>query len=348
MKKLLKELTETPGVSGDENRIRKLIIEKVEDHADSIETDEMGNLIARKGESGKTLMIAAHMDQIGLAVKRIDENGFVKFTKVGGMFETGVINQRFRVHTSKGEDVFGAASAKPPHLMKDEGDNIREVPKMSNLFLDIGAEDKEDAKEMGVRVGDYISYDRTLEELGNDYVTSPALDNRVGCLLAIETLKRFDEDYELVVVFSTQEEVGTKGAQTSTFGIDPDVALALDISMAGNVPGIEPDETEVETGDGAGIDMLQAGGRGLITSSKVRDWLIETAEDNDHNYHRALYEGGATDAASIYISRDGIPTGSIGVPTRHIHSPTEVVKISDIEDTVNFLEDALKSMRQYF
>ncbi len=348
MKQLLKELVETPGVSGDEHQIREVIREKVEEHADEIEVDDMGNLVARKGDGDKTLMVAAHMDQIGLTVKRIDENGFLRFTKVGGMFETGVINQRFRIHTSEGGDIFGVASAKPPHLQKGENDNIREVPEMSKLFIDIGAEDEEDAEEMGVRVGDYISYDRELEELGNDYVTAPAFDNRVGCAVAIEALKKFDEDYELAIVFSTQEEVGTKGARTSAFGIDPDIALAVDISMAGGVPGIEPDESDVETGDGAGIDMLQAGGRGLITPEKVRNWLLETAEDEDHNYHRALYEGGATDAASIYISRDGIPTGSLGIPTRHIHSPTEVVKISDVEETVDFLEDAFGTMEDYF
>lgn len=348
MKELLQELVETPGVSGNEHQIRETIREKVEDIADDIEVDNMGNLIARKGDGDMTLMIAAHMDQIGLTVKRIDENGFLKLSKVGGMFETGVINQRFRIHTSDGEDIYGVASAKPPHLQKGKDDNIREVPKMSNLFIDIGAEDREDAEEMGVRVGDYISYDRDLEELGNDYVTAPAFDNRVGCLVAIEALKRFDGDYELAVVFSTQEEVGTKGARTSAFGIDPDVALAVDISMAGGVPGIEPDESDVETGSGVGIDMLQAGGRGLITPEKVRNWLLETAEEEDYNYHRALYEGGSTDAASIYISRDGIPTGSIGVPTRHIHSPAEVVKISDIEDTIEFMEDAFRTLEDYF
>jgi len=346
MEKLLKELVEAHGVSGNESEIRELIKQKVEKHADSLETDKMGNLIARKGSGGKKLMIATHMDQIGLSVRRITEEGFIKISKVGGMFETGIINQRFTVHSSYGDQVTGVVAAKPPHLMKKE--EIREVPEMKDLFIDIGAEDEEDVKDAGIRVGDYVSYERGFEKLLNDYVTAPAFDNRVGCATLIKLLKRFDEDYELVAVFSTQEEVGTKGVRTSTFDIDPDVALAIDTGMAGDVPGISPDESDDATGDGAGIDMVQASGRGLISPESIREWLIETAEEKDHNYFRSLYEGGATDAASIQIQRDGYPTGSISIPTRHIHSPTEVVKLSDIEETVEFLEDAFSTMEEYF
>lgn len=348
MKELLRKLVETPGVSGSESKIREVIREKVEEHADSIEEDDFGNLVVRKGSGDKSLMLMAHMDQIGLSVRRITEDGFIKISKVGGMFETGVVNQRFTIHSSYGGEVTGIAAAKPPHLMKGEGDNIREVPEMKNLFIDIGAEDEEDVKEAGIRIGDYISYDRDFDELRNDYVTAPAFDNRVGCTALVEVLKKFDEDYELVAVFSAQEEVGTKGAKTSTFNIDPDVALALDTGMAGDVPGIDPDESDDSTGDGVGIDMVQAGGRGLISPESIRNWLIETAEDNDHNYFRSLYDGGATDAASIQLQRDGVPTGSISIPTRHIHSPTEVVKMSDIEETVDFLEDAFSSMENHF
>lgn len=348
MKKLLKELVETPGVSGDEHRIREKIEEKVEDHANSMNEDEFGNLIVRKGEGDKSLMIMAHMDQIGLSVRRITEDGYIKISKVGGMFETGVINQRFNIYSSEGEEVSAIAAAKPPHLMKGEDKNIREVPKMQQLFLDVGAEDEEDVEDTGIRVGDYVSYDRDMTELGNDYVTAPAFDNRVGCTALIEALKSFDEDYELIAVFSAQEEVGTKGAKTSTFNVDPDVALALDTGMAGDVPGIDPDESDDSTGDGVGIDMVQAGGRGLISPKNIRDWLIETAEEEDHNYFRSLYDGGATDAASIQLQRDGIPTGSLSIPTRHIHSPVEVVKLSDLEETVEYLKDAFNTMEEYF
>jgi endoglucanase len=348
MKQLLRELVETPGVSGDEHRIREKIKEKVVDHSDTVKEDDFGNLIARKGEGEKSLMIMAHMDQIGVSVRRITEDGYIKISKVGGMFETGVINQRFSIHSSESGEISAIAAAKPPHLMKGEDQSIREVPKMKQLFLDVGAEEEEDVKDMGIRVGDYVSYERKLSELGNDYVTGPAFDDRVGCTVLIEALKAFDGDYEFIAVFSAQEEVGTKGAKTSTFSVDPDVALALDTGMAGDVPGIEPDESNDSTGDGIGIDMVQAGGRGLISPEKIRNWLIETAENEDHTYFRSLYDGGATDAASIQLQRDGVPTGSLSVPTRHIHSPVEVVKMSDLEIAVDFIEDSFQTMEDYF
>ncbi len=346
MKELLQELVETPGVSGNEHRIRDVIRSHVEDEADSIEVDDLGNLIARKGSGDKTLMVVAHMDQIGLTVRRIDENGFIHVSKVGGMFEVGASNQRVTIHASDGDDVTGVIGMKPPHLQK--GDERKQVPEMKKLFVDIGAEDADDVEELGIRVGDYISYDRDFTELAGDRVTGPAFDDRVGCAVAIDAFNRFDEDYELAAVFSVQEEVGTKGARTSAFGIDPDVALAIDVSMAGDVPAVEPDESTDSIGDGVGIDMIQAGGRGLITPETVKNWLIETAEDGDHNYYRSLYDGGATDAASVYLVRDGIPTGSIGVPARHIHSPIEVVSISDMEDAVTFLGDAFSTLDEYF
>lgn len=345
MKELLKELVETPGVSGNESEIRELIRDEVEGHADSVEVDDFGNLIAKKGEGEKTLMVSAHMDQIGLSVKRIEEEGFIRFSKVGGVTTQSLMNQRVNIHTSEGE-LSGVIGMKPPHLMdKDKRDKL---PEKEQLFIDIGAEDEEEVEDAGVRIGDRITFERDSRELLEDYLSSMAMDNRVGCLVGIEALKRFDEDYELAVVFSTQEEVGLKGARTSAYRIDPDVALAVDVSIAGDVPGIEPQESDLEIGEGVEITMIQSEGRGLITPEKVKNWLVETAEDEDHKYQPGVWEGGATDAAKIELVKEGIPTGSIGVPLRNMHSATEVVKISDIEETVDFLEDAFSQMENYF
>lgn len=345
MKQLLKELVETPGVSGDESQIRELIREKAEKHADDVEVDNMGNLIARKGSGDKTLMIAAHMDQIGLTVKNIGENVFLRFSKVGGVTTQSLMNQRVKIHTEGGE-VTGVIGMKPPHLM--DKDKRKELPEKDQLFIDIGAEDKESVEEAGIRIGDFITFERNFEELQDDYVTSLAMDNRVGVAVALEALDRFDEDYELAVVFSAQEEVGLKGAKTSAFKIDPDVALAIDVSIAGDVPGIEDQESSLEMGEGVEITMVQSSGRGLITPEKVKNWLLETAETEGHNHQPAVWEGGATDAAKIYLVREGIPTGSIGVPLRHMHSATEVVKISDMKDTVEFVEDSFTRLEEYF
>jgi endoglucanase len=344
MKQLLRELVETPGVSGDEHRIRVKIREKVEDSSDSVETDNMGNLVVKKGSGDKTLMIAVHMDQIGLTVQTVDENGFIRFSKVGGVTTQSLMNQRVTIHGK--ENVTGVIGMKPPHLMDKE--NRESLPDEEQLFIDIGAEDDEEVEEAGIRVGDYITFEREFSELQEDYVTSLAMDNRVGCAAGIEALKRFDEDYELAVVFSTQEEVGLKGAKTAAFGVDPDVALAVDVSIAGDVPGIDAQESDLEVGEGVEITMVQSKGRGLITPETVKEWLRNTAENKDHDYQPGVWEGGATDAAKIYLVREGIPTGSIGVPLRNMHSATEVLKLSDLEDTVDYMEDAFATMEDYF
>lgn len=345
MEKLLRKLIETPGVSGAESKIREVIRDEVEGHADDLEVDNMGNLIARKGSGSKKLMIAAHMDQIGLNVKQIDENGFIKFTKVGGVTRHSLLNQRVTIHTDDGP-ITGVIGMKPPHLMEDE--EREKLPEIKELFIDIGAEDREQAEEKGVKVGDYITFDRDSEKMMNDFITGPAIDNRAGVAAAIEALKQYDEDYELAVVFSTQEEVGLKGAMTAAFKEDPDVALAVDTSIAGDVPGIKDHESDLETGEGVEITLLRSYGRGLITPESVKNWLISTAEENDHEYQRGVREGGGTDAAKIYLSREGIPTGSIGIPTRHIHSGTEVVSVEDAEETVKFLVDCFGALEEHF
>lgn len=347
MKQLLKELVETPGVSGNEHEIRELIREKVEDEADEVDVDDFGNLIVRKGEGDKTLLLDAHMDQIGLYVKRITEEGFIKVGKVGGIFPENVINQRVTIYPSEGDELRGVLGQKPVHLSRKKKEEPK-IPEMEEIFVDIGAEDQEDVEDKGVRIGDRINYDVDFEELEGDHVTGPAFDDRVGCAVAIEALKQFDEDYELVVVFAAQEEVGTKGARTAAFHVDPDVALAIDVSITGDVPGVEPDESPNSIGDGVVIEMIQAGGRGLITPEKIKDWLIDTAEDNDHNYVRSFTDGGGTDAMAIELVRDGIPSGSIGIPLRYMHSSVEVGKISDMEETVEFLESTFSTMEDYF
>lgn len=345
MKSLLKELVETPGVSGQEHEIRDKIREEVKDHADTVEEDRMGNLVARKGDGDETLMVAAHMDQIGLAVKSIDENGFIRFSKIGGVTTQSLMNQRVTIHTDDGK-VTGVLGMKPPHLMDKE--KREQLPEKDQLFIDLGAEDDEAVEDLGVNVGDTITFEREASDLQEDYVTGLALDNRVGVTVAIETLKRYEGDTELAVVFSTQEEVGLKGAKTAAFNVSPDAALAVDVSIAGDVPGIEPTETKLAIGDGVDIQMVQSSGRGLITPEPVRNWLIETAEDGDHEFTRTVMEGGATDAAKIELVKEGIPTGSIGVPLRHMHSSTEIVKVSDVKATADFVTDAAESFSEKF
>ncbi|QGA79944.1 M42 family metallopeptidase [Candidatus Nanohalobium constans] len=345
MKQLLKELVETPGVSGKEEKVRELISEKIEDEADSIETDNFGNLIARKGSGDKTLMIDAHMDQIGMGVRRITEDGFIRISKIGGAYPISLVNQRVIVHTSEGENLTGVIGAKPSHLVDGPGEG--DLPQMEKAFVDVGAEDREDLKDRGVRVGDYITFDRDFKEMINGYVTGPAMDNRIGCAMAIKAFNDFDEDYELVAVFSAQEEVGRKGAKISSRNINPDAAIVLETARAGDTPNMDLDESDEFTGDGFGITMIEASGRGVITPEKVRNWLIENAED-DFNYHRKLYNKGVTNAGHINTSNSGIPTGVVVIPTRHLHTAIEVLKMSDAEEAVEFLDKTFSNFEEYF
>lgn len=346
MKQLLKKLVNTSGVSGNEHRIRETIRNEIADHADEIEEDNMGNLIARKNpEADKTLLLDAHMDQIGLAVRRIDEEGFLRISSVGGIYPVSVANQRVNIHTAEGEDIKGVIGMRPAHVVQGENQGL---PDMNKIFVDIGAEDKQDVLDKGIRVGDYMSYDTVFEELANDYVTGPALDNRVGCTVLIDAFKNFDESYEMIALFSSQEEIGGKGVKTSVFGLEPDVAVSLEVSQAGDVPHIDVDESDEYTGQGFGITMIEEGGRAITVPEPVRNWLIDTAEEKDYSYKRKLYDRGKTNAAQIRFLKGGIPAGVVVIPTRHIHSPVETVKMSDIEKTTEYMSDIFDTFPQYF
>lgn len=345
LKNLLKELSETPGVSGNERPVRDKIKGEIEDYADEVRVDKFGNLIARRGSGDKSLMIDAHMDQIGMGVRRITEEGFIRVSKIGGAYPISIVNQRVTVHTSEGENLTGVIGTKPSHLIDNEGDG--DIPQMQKAFVDVGGESREDLKNRGLRVGDYITFDRDFKEMINGYVTGPAFDNRIGCAIAIEAFKNFDEDYELVAVFSAQEEVGGKGAKTASFDLNPDASVVLETARAGDTPNMDLDESDEMTGDGFGLTMMEASGRGVITPESVRNWLLESAE-NDFNYHRKLYDKGRTNAARISTSRAGVPTGVVVIPTRHLHTAIEALKVSDAEEAVRFMTEAFENFREHF
>lgn len=232
MMELMKELSLTPGVSGSEEKIANIIKRELKDVADSIEEDSMGNVIAtKKGEKkAPTVMLASHMDEIGLMVRYIDEKGYVKFSTIGGINDQMLMNQSVIIHSSIGEDVPGVIGSKPPHVTKPEERN--KVVKADDMFIDIGAKDQEDAEKM-IRIGDKISFRAWFEEYPNDLIMGKALDNRVGCYVMMEVLKRVNTRATVYGVGTVQEEVGLKGAKTSAFKLNPDMAIALDVTLSG-------------------------------------------------------------------------------------------------------------------
>ncbi|MDP3066117.1 MAG: M42 family metallopeptidase [Methanobacteriaceae archaeon] len=340
MKELLRKLSNASGVSGFEDQVRELMINELNGLVDDLEVDNMGNLIAvKKGKpEGKKVMLAAHMDEIGLMVRYIDKEGFIKFSKIGGINDQMLLNQEVCIHTPQGV-VRGVIGSKPPHRMKTS--EKKKVIEYKNMFIDIGASTKEEAEEL-VNVGNPITIRQEFSELGPQLVKGKALDNRVGCAVLVEVMKRARSDATIYGVGTVQEEVGLKGARTSAFRINPDLALALDVTIAGDHPGIKEEEAPAKTGKGPCIILTDASGRGLITHPQVKELLIQVAEEENIPYQLEVSEGGTTDATAIHLTREGIPTGVISPASRYIHTPVSVVNIKDVEMVVELILAVLK------
>lgn len=336
---VIKRLCEAHATPGCEDEVRGIIARELGEYEQSI--DKLGNLIVRKGEGKKKLMLASHMDEIGLMVKHIDKQGFIRFTTLGGFFDQTLLNQRVIIHTKKGR-VYGVIGSKPPHLMKEE--ERKKVVEYKDMFIDIGAGKKEEVEKAGVRIGDYITFDRDFKELINGFITGKAFDDRLGCYVLIEVLKKANPKVELYGVATVQEEVGLKGARTSAFKIYPDYAIAIDVTTTGDYPGVREEESGVKLGKGPTISIVDAKGRGLISHPKVRELLIETAEELNIPYQLEVGEGGTTDATAIHLTKEGVPSGVVSIPTRYIHSPVEVAKLEDIENTIKLLVGVVEKL----
>ncbi len=340
MKKLLEKLSNASGVSGFEDEIRNLMMGELKGHVDELEVDEMGNLIAiKKGNlDGKKVMLAAHMDEIGLIVRYIDKQGFIKFSKLGGINDQMLLNQEVLIH-SRGEKILGVIGSKPPHRMKAA--EKKKPVEYENMFIDIGACSREDA-EKRISVGDPITIKQDFAELENDLVMGKAMDNRVGCAILLEVMKQANSNATIYGVGTVQEEVGLKGARTSAYRINPDMALALDVTISGDHPGMKEEEAPAKAGEGPCIILTDASGRGIITHPRVKELLIEVAKEEEIPFQLEVSEGGTTDATAIHLTREGIPTGVISPPSRYIHTPVSVVNIKDLENAVKLIVAVLK------
>ncbi|ADL58427.1 M42 family metallopeptidase [Methanothermobacter sp. KEPCO-1] len=340
MKELMKRLSLASGVSGFEGEVRDIIASELEGHVDKIEEDRLGNIIATRSGSGPSVMLAAHMDEIGLMVRHIDKKGFIRFSKIGGISDQMILNQAVWIHGENGP-VMGVIGSKPPHRMKAA--ERKKVTTHDNMFIDIGAESREDAEEL-VSVGDPITFHAPYSELPNSRFTGKALDNRIGCLVMVEVLKRVDTDATVYGVGTVQEEVGLKGAKTSAFKLNPDMALALDVTIAGDHPGMKEEEAPAKLDGGPAVILTDASGRGIITHPRVKDWLLETAGEEDIPVQIEVSEGGTTDATAIHLTREGIPAGVVSVPTRYIHTTVSMASMKDIEMTVDLLVKAIERL----
>lgn len=337
---LLQRLSEAPGISGHEESVRAIVKEALENHVDDIRFDTLGNLIAVKNGAKPAVMVAAHLDEIGLMVRHVDDKGFIRFVTFGGWFDQTLLNNRVIVHAAQG-DVYGVIGSKPPHIMTSE--EKKKAVEAKDMFIDIGVQDRQEADTLGIRPGTPITLDRSLVTLQGSRVCGKALDDRAGVVMMVEALRQTDTEATVYVVGTVQEEVGLKGAKTSAFDLEPDAALVSETAVAGDHPGIEEKDASLHLGKGPALTVTDASGRGLIASPSIMRWLEGTARQHDIPYQLEVSSGGTTDATAIHLTRAGIPCGVVSVPTRYLHSGVEVLDLRDLQNGARLMARALEA-----
>ncbi len=325
---LLKSLTEAQGVSGYEKPVREII----EEHFISLGTihrDQIGSIVVeKKGTSAAPrIMLAGHMDEIGFMVKYISKEGYIRFIPLGGWFDQVLLGQRVVISTSQG-DVKGVIGVKPPHLLSAE--ERKKVVEKSDMYIDIGAISRQEVDEAGVRVGDPIIPDAQFEVLHNGKsLLGKAFDDRVGVGIMIDVLndlQNVDHPNTIFAAATVMEEVGLRGATTTVDLIKPDIAIILEADIAGDVPGVKPEETEIKLGSGPGILFYDVR---MIPNLKLRDFVLEVAEESNIPTQISMITGGATDGGAIHLYKTGVPTIVVTVPARHIHSHSSIIHYDD-------------------
>lgn len=339
---LLKEICRVPGAPGYEQRIRKFIIELVTPLADEVSTDAMGNVIAiKKGKSDKKVMVAAHMDEISFIVTDVDKQGFVRFHVLGGFDAKTLTAQRVIIHGR--EDVIGVMGTKPIHVLTAE--ERSKAPKTTDFFIDTGLP-PEKVKEL-IRIGDTITRERELIELG-DCVNSKSLDNRVSVYILIQTLKKLQNKevpHDIYAVFTVQEEVGLRGAIAASSGINPDFGIALDVTLAYDLPGAASHEMISRLGEGTAIKVMDGA---TICDYRMVDYMRGLAEKHNIPHQMEILPAGGTDTAGLQRhSAGGSIAGAISIPTRYLHQVIEMAHKKDIQHTIDLLIASLSEIDQY-
>ena len=327
MKSLIQKLVEIPAPSGYETQIRQAIQAEIEPLGVEIRIDALGNLIATRGKptlKGKKIMLVAHMDEIGIIATHIDNDGFVRFTTLGGVRPVNCGGGRVRFLNGTIGVIGSERTA-----------TNNEIPEIEQMFIDVGATNPQSCP---VKLGDVAAFDRPFSDLGERLV-SKAMDDRVGVGVLIEIIRKLDQSpHQVVFVFSVQEEIGLRGATAASYGIDPDLGLAVDVTRTGDTPkGLRMD---VSLGKGPAIKIRDSG---MLSDPRIVDWMIQTAEKSDLPFQREILETGGTDARAIQLSREGVPAGCLSIPCRYIHSPSEMVDMRDIQNGVHLLIELLSS-----
>ena len=341
---VLRELSEAFGVPGYEDEVRAAMARHLKPLAE-VTYDRLGSIIARqKGSAAEPrVMLPAHMDEVGLIVRQITSDGFLRFVSAGGWWSQVMLGQRWVVRTRRG-DVVAYTGARAPHLLSDEERKKSVEPK--DMFLDIGAKDQQQALDMGVRPGDPVAPFSRFADLGNGRLLGKAWDDRVGCAMVIEVLRqlaRLGHPNTVYAVGTTQEEAGLLGAQTSAFAIKPQVAIVAEVSVASDVPGSTQDGSYSELGKGVALCIRDAG---LIPNRRLRELVAGVAEEAGIPIQYVTMERGTTDGTRVQVHGEGVPTLYIGPPTRYIHSHAGLIDADDFDNAVKLLVEVTKRLDQ--
>ena len=342
---MLKDLTDANGIPGNERAPREVMKKYIEPFADEIETDNLGSLIAKKvgDENGPKIMVAGHLDEIGFMVTQIDDKGFLKFQTVGGWWEQVMLSQRVTVTTRKGEEIIGVIGSKPPHILP--ADVRKKAVDVKDMFIDIGASSKEEALSWGVLPGDMVTPYFEFNVMKNEkHLLAKAWDNRIGCAIAIDVLKALKDEQHPNIVYgvgNVQEEVGLRGAKTSSFKIQPDIGFAVDVGIAGDTPGITPKESTSKIGAGPQILIYDAS---MVAHTGLRDFVVGIAEEAGIPFQYEAIAGGGTDAGSIHLTANGVPSLAIGIATRYIHSHAGILHRDDYDNAVKLIVEVIKKL----
>lgn len=330
---LLEELTNLSGVSGNEKEVRDFIISQITPYADEVTVDRIGNVIAlKKGDSSKKVMLSAHMDEVGFIISGITEKGFLNFKTVGGIDVRTVISKRVRVGKEK---INGVIGIKAIHLQKrSERDS---VPEFDDLYIDIGAKDKESAEKY-VKIGDYACFDTRYEAFGETAIKAKAIDDRIGCGVLIEMIKN-PQKYDTYFCFTTGEEIGLRGARNAAYRIMPDIAFVIEATSCSDISGLKPHEYVTRFGKGAAITFMD---RCTIVDDDLRKKIHKIGEEAKIPVQYKCSINGGNDAGRIHLTGAGIKTASISLPCRYIHSANSVAAVSDIKAVENLMAEVLK------
>lgn len=341
----LKQLVEANAISGHEQAVKKVVQNHLATEYPTYEMDKLGSLIYKHGDHGPKIMLAIHMDEVGFVVRYIDDNGFIYFMPVGGWWNQVMLAQKVRITTKSGKTYDGVIGSKPPHVLSAEE---RKVPvDIKDMYIDLGVYSKQEVEELGIGIGDMICPIGDMQQMANpDFVMGKAFDNRIGCYVVSEVLKNIAHkniDSQVYGVFTTQEEIGLRGATTSSNMVDPDIAIAVDTGIAGDTPKMTNNDSMSKLGDGPQIMVMDGGTFG---NPQLREVMLDIAKKHNVKVQLDFTPGGGTDAGKMHLAHDGAPAMSISIATRYIHSHISIINLKDVEMLIELLTAFCENMNQ--